>query len=193
MYVYCFYVFIDWFDYISFVYWLNWLFITILFVYLYIYKIFTYTHIYIYRYIGICVCEPPWTSPTSTPPPPALPRKIGDALGDKLGNGIMSFSAFVGGFACAFGLGHWASRCRWQQKKHWFPGRFFFGIFPVKTIMEKNMIKTSSEQMDMAWQCWVWCAFIIFYHRLFGFICLFAKLLFILFAFWSWLNLAMGN
>lgn len=32
-------------------------------------------------------------------------EKIGDALGDKLGNGIMSFSAFVGGFGCAFGLG----------------------------------------------------------------------------------------
>ena len=54
--------------------------------------------------------------------PSLLSRKIGDALGDKLGNGIMSFSAFVGGFGCAFGLGHWlASRNRSQQKSNWFP------------------------------------------------------------------------
>ena len=32
-------------------------------------------------------------------------EKIQDAFGDKFGNGIMAFSAFVGGFACAFGLG----------------------------------------------------------------------------------------
>lgn len=30
---------------------------------------------------------------------------IQDAFGDKLGNGIMAVSAFVGGFSCAFGLG----------------------------------------------------------------------------------------
>ena len=34
-----------------------------------------------------------------------IPRKIADAFGDKLGNGVMSFSAFFGGFGCAFGLG----------------------------------------------------------------------------------------
>ena len=33
------------------------------------------------------------------------PRKIADAFGDKFGNGIMALSAFLGGFACAFGLG----------------------------------------------------------------------------------------
>ena len=32
-------------------------------------------------------------------------RKIADAFGDKFGNGIMALSAFLGGFACAFGLG----------------------------------------------------------------------------------------
>jgi len=32
-------------------------------------------------------------------------EKIADAFGDKLGNGVMSFSAFFGGFGCAFGLG----------------------------------------------------------------------------------------
>ncbi|CAL1142099.1 unnamed protein product [Cladocopium goreaui] len=32
-------------------------------------------------------------------------EKIQDAFGDKFGNGIMSGSAFIGGFACAFGLG----------------------------------------------------------------------------------------
>eukprot|EP00434_Breviolum_minutum_P006015 symbB.v1.2.005301.t1/scaffold283.1/size308953/2 len=32
-------------------------------------------------------------------------EKIADAFGDKFGNGIMALSAFLGGFACAFGLG----------------------------------------------------------------------------------------
>eukprot|EP00435_Cladocopium_sp_Y103_P010499 s2734_g2.t1 len=32
-------------------------------------------------------------------------RKIQDAFGDKFGNGIMAFSAFLGGFGCAFGMG----------------------------------------------------------------------------------------
>lgn len=32
-------------------------------------------------------------------------EKIQDAFGDKFGNGVMSGSAFIGGFACAFGLG----------------------------------------------------------------------------------------
>ncbi|OLQ10644.1 Multidrug resistance protein 1 [Symbiodinium microadriaticum] len=31
--------------------------------------------------------------------------KIQDAFGDKFGNGVMALSAFLGGFACAFGLG----------------------------------------------------------------------------------------
>lgn len=32
-------------------------------------------------------------------------EKIQDAFGDKFGNGIMAFSAFLGGFGCAFGMG----------------------------------------------------------------------------------------
>lgn len=32
-------------------------------------------------------------------------EKITDAFGDKFGNGVMSLSAFLGGFGCAFGLG----------------------------------------------------------------------------------------
>ncbi|CAE7260922.1 ABCB1, partial [Symbiodinium pilosum] len=32
-------------------------------------------------------------------------EKIQDAFGDKFGNGIMSLSAFLGGFGCAFGMG----------------------------------------------------------------------------------------
>ena len=32
-------------------------------------------------------------------------RKIQDAFGDKFGNGINAASAFIGGFACAFGMG----------------------------------------------------------------------------------------
>ncbi|CAE7539788.1 ABCB1 [Symbiodinium natans] len=32
-------------------------------------------------------------------------EKIQDAFGDKFGNGVMAASAFIGGFACAFGMG----------------------------------------------------------------------------------------
>ena len=32
-------------------------------------------------------------------------EKIQDAFGDKFGSGVMAFSAFAGGFACAFGMG----------------------------------------------------------------------------------------
>ena len=32
-------------------------------------------------------------------------EKIQDAFGDKFGNGVNAASAFVGGFACAFGMG----------------------------------------------------------------------------------------
>ena len=31
--------------------------------------------------------------------------RIAEAFGDKFGNGVMALSAFLGGFACAFGLG----------------------------------------------------------------------------------------
>jgi hypothetical protein len=46
---------------------------------------------------------------------PRRPRKIQDAFGDKFGNGIMAFSAFLGGFGCAFGMGFLLST--WAR--HW--------------------------------------------------------------------------
>ena len=72
-------------------------------------------------YIIGCLSRPPHlppqqTSPLKTPPFSTgglylglcvfpTQRKIADAFGDKFGNGIMALSAFLGGFACAFGLG----------------------------------------------------------------------------------------
>ena len=79
-----------------------------------------------------------------------LNLRITEAFGDKFGNGIMALSAFLGGFACAFGLG-------------WLMALVMCAILPLQVVgaavmanvVQQTQSETQGVGMCHAGKCWV--------------------------------------